>query len=219
MTTNDPSATYRARLVEQIARRSEPWPGERWDPRVLEAMRTVPRHAFVPGVSFSLAYDDMPQPIGNGQTISQPTVVAMMTQALALDRNAKLLEIGTGSGYHAAVVSMLAKEVYTIEIHESLATNARETLESLGYRNVHVRHGDGYAGWPEHAPFDRILLTAAPPTLPDTLVEQLAEGGILVAPVGPAGGLQQLVRYRKHGGKLAEEDLGAVMFVPMVRGE
>ena len=217
--TNDASTFYRNRLADELARRGEPWPGERWDARVLGAIREVPRHAFVPGLALSVAYEDAPQPIGVGQTISQPTVVAMMTQALELHREARVLEIGTGSGYAAAVASRLAGHVYTIELHEVLATSAREKLSALGYPNVTVRHGDGYAGWPEHAPFDRIVLTAAPPELPLALVEQLAEGGVLVAPVGPEGGLQRLMRYRKLRGTLVHEDLGGVMFVPMVPGD
>lgn len=216
MTSSDPSSPLRERLVADIARRSDPWAGRAWDQRVLDAMRAVPRHALVPEIPLSQAYVDGPQPIGFGQTISQPTVVAMMTQALDPTEDTTVLEIGTGSGYHAAVVSRLAKHVYTIELHEPLATRARERLGSLGYDNITVRHGDGYAGWKEHAPFDRILLTAAPPEVPRALIDQLAEGGILVAPVGPVGSVQRLYRYRKVNGELRAEDLGGVMFVPMV---
>jgi protein-L-isoaspartate(D-aspartate) O-methyltransferase len=204
-------------MVREIEMRGGPWEGTDWDERVLAAMREVPRHAFAPDVSVSAAYRDMPQPIGLGQTISQPTVVAMMTQALALSGEEKVLEIGTGSGYQAAILGRLSARVFTIEIKEPLAMRAKETLARLGFDNVVVRAGDGYAGWPEEAPFDRIIVTAAPETLPQALVDQLAEGGIMVAPVGPDGGLQRLYRYRKKGGRLEKEDLGGVLFVPMVK--
>ncbi len=207
----------RARLVDGIERRGGPWDGATWDERVLREMREVPRHVFVPNANLVDAYRDAPHPIGLGQTISQPTVVAMMTQALELRGDEKVLEIGTGSGYQAAILGKLAKKVFTIEIHEQLANEAKDKL--AGFPNVVVRAGDGYAGWPQEAPFDRILLTAAPPELPQALVDQLAEGGILVAPVGPDGWPQRLFRYRKRGGKLVEEDLGGVMFVPMVKGD
>jgi len=211
---------HRLRLVAEIRRRGRPWPGIEWDPHVLEAMSTVPRHMFVPELSLAAAYRDAPQPIGLGQTISQPTVVAMMAQALELTSDSEVLEIGTGSGYAAAVVAKLARHVYTIEIHEPLANSARIKLAAAGHANVTVRAGDGYAGWPEHAPFDRIVLTAAPERLPSALVEQLAVGGVLVAPVGPEGELQRLHRHRKlPSGALTSEDLGAVMFVPMVHGD
>lgn len=208
----------RARLVDDIERR-DPWEGVRWDERVIEVMREVPRHLFVPQADLGAAYRDAPHPIGLGQTISQPTVVAMMTQALDLHGTERVLEIGTGSGYRAAILGKMAKEVYSIEIHEELAMEAKARLAKLGYANVVVRAGDGYAGWPEHAPFDRIVLTAAPDELPKALVEQLAEGGVIVAPVGPEGWMQRLIRYRKVKGKLVEEDLGGVMFVPMVKGD
>jgi len=208
----------RARLIDSMMRR-DPWDGVRWDERVIRVMRAVPRHAFVPGAELSGAYRDAPHPIGLGQTISQPTVVAMMTQALELRGDEKVLEIGTGSGYQAAVLAQLVKRVFTIEIHEQLALEAKDRLARMGYANVVVRAGDGYAGWPSEAPFDRIVLTAAPETMPGALVEQLAEGGVMVAPVGPEGSMQRLVRYRKQSGKLVEEDLGGVMFVPMVKGD
>ena len=188
------------------------------DRRVLDALRTVPREAFVPERLAELAYDDTPLPIGQEQTISQPTVVAMMTQALALTGAERVLEIGTGSGYQAAILSRLAKHVYSIEILPPLGEAARDRLASMGYANVSVRIGDGYQGWPEHAPFDRILLTAAPPSIPPALLAQLVEGGILVAPVG-AGRDQRLMRVRKTEGKLIEEDLGPVIFVPMVKAD
>jgi len=203
---------YRAQLVRDLA-------GEIKDARVLDAMARVPRHLFVPGVSLQRAYEDEPAPIGYGQTISQPVVVAIMTEALDLRGRERVLEIGTGSGYQAAILSLLASEVYTIEIVKELAQEARGRLLRLGYANVHVREGDGYKGWPEHGPFDRIIVTAAPDEVPRALLDQLAEGGILVIPVGPSGWTQRLERYRKTGGRISTEDLGAVRFVPMVRGE
>lgn len=214
--THDASTFYRNQLADELVRRGEPWPGERWDPAVIAAIREVPRHAFVPGLPLHLAYEDAPQPIGCGQTISQPTVVAMMAQALELHPAARLLEIGTGCGYAAAVAARLCAQVFSVELYGALASSASERLAALGYANVTVRHGDGYAGWPEHAPYDRVVLTAAPPALPSALVDQLADGGVLVAPVGPEGGMQRLLRYRKQGGVLGSEDLGGVMFVPMV---
>jgi protein-L-isoaspartate(D-aspartate) O-methyltransferase len=216
---DDPPEARRARdrLVRQIASFGEPWDGSGpWEAQVLTAMRTVPRHLFMPGASLTAAYADRPEPIGFGQTISQPTVVAIMTDALALKGNERVLEIGTGSGYQAAVLAMLCREVYSIEIIDPLGRVAKQRLDDLGYRNVQVRIGDGYLGWPEHAPFDRIILTAAPPEMPPALVEQLAEGGMIVAPVGEED--QRLVRWTKTAGRLEKRDLGSVRFVPMVRG-
>jgi protein-L-isoaspartate(D-aspartate) O-methyltransferase len=210
------SATARAlreALVREVAAR-----GHVQSDRVLDAMRRVPRHLFVPGASLEDAYRDAPLPIGGGQTISQPTVVGWMSHALDLEGDERVLEIGTGSGYQAAVLSELAREVYSIEVVRNLGEASRERLRSLGHDNVHVRVGDGYAGWPEQAPFDRILLTAAPPELPKALLDQLADGGVLVAPVGAQGDVQQLLRIRKEGGKLRRERLGHVRFVPMVPG-
>ncbi len=186
--------------------------------RVLDALRRVPRHLFAPGLSLRSAYANLPQPIGHGQTISQPLVVADMSQALELTGSERVLEIGTGSGYQAAVLSLLAAEVYSIEIVPELGEQARGRLAELGYRNVHVLVGDGSLGWLDEAPFDRILLTAAPEEVPKALFEQLADGGVLVAPVGEAWGFQRLLRYRKTGGKLSVENLGDVSFVPMVPG-
>ena len=188
------------------------------DERVIDALRAVPRHRFYAAPSMADAYDDRPKPIGLGQTISQPTVVAMMTQALALTGAERVLEIGTGSGYQAAILSRLAKHVDSIEIVRPLGEAARDRLAAMGYANVSVRIGDGYQGWPEDAPFDRILLTAAPPSIPPALLAQLVEGGILVAPVG-AGRDQRLFRIRKTQGRLIEEDLGPVVFVPMVTAD
>jgi protein-L-isoaspartate(D-aspartate) O-methyltransferase len=183
---------------------------------VLAALRSVPRHLFMPGASLRIAYSDHPQAIGHGQTISQPTIVAIMTDVLDLRGDERVLEIGTGSGYQAAVLSVLAREVYSIEIVAPLGEAARARLADLRYQNVQVRVGDGYKGWPEHAPFDRIILTAAPPEMPRPLVDQLREGGVLVAPVGEQSETQRLVRWTKHRGQLTKEDLGAVRFVPMV---
>lgn len=184
------------------------------DPAVLQAMRTVPRHEFVPLPYRDLAYTDQPLPIGNGQTISQPYVVAQMTELLALDSSSKVLEIGTGSGYHAAVLSQVAGEVYTIEIIAPLGHRARQKLDELGYDRVHVRIGDGYRGWPEEAPFDAIILTAAPPEMPTPLLEQLKVGGKMVLPEG-SGSIQDLLLVTRTAGSLERQRVAAVRFVPM----
>ncbi len=205
----------RARLVRQIEIFDKPWGDGQWDGRVLAAMRRVPRHLFMPGSSTVAAYQDVPQPIGHGQTISQPTIVALMTNALKLSGHERVLEIGTGSGYQAAVLSVLVRQVLSIEIVAPLGRSARKRLAELGHNNVTVRIGDGYRGWPEKAPFDRVILTAAPPQMPSALVDQLKDGGIIVAPVGEAE-RQVLVRWTKRGGKLLKQRLGAVRFVPMV---
>jgi protein-L-isoaspartate(D-aspartate) O-methyltransferase len=187
------------------------------DERVRHAMHDVPRHQFVPAdVPLSVAYADGPLDIGHGQTASQPTVVAMMSEALEVRGPERVLEVGTGSGYQAAVLSLLAAKVYSIEVVAALAQEARDRLTRLGYANVQVRAGDGYAGWPDAAPFDRILLTAAPPEAPTALLDQLTDGGVLVAPVGADPQTQHLARYRKRGAQVVEEDLGGVRFVPMV---
>jgi protein-L-isoaspartate(D-aspartate) O-methyltransferase len=193
--------------------------GDLHDDRVIAAMQRVPRHVFVPEVPLDEAYANHPIAIGYGQTISQPTVIAIMTEALRLTGHERILEIGTGSGYQAAILACLAQHVYSIEILPILGETAQARLQTLGFTNVSVRIGDGYAGWPEHAPFDRILLTAAPRALPQMLVDQLAEGAILVAPIGGPSSTQRLLRFRKSGGNLEEQDLGAVRFVPMVRDE
>jgi protein-L-isoaspartate(D-aspartate) O-methyltransferase len=203
--------SLRGALVEGLVAR-----GAIRDPRIVEAMLRVERHRFVPSASLRTAYLDAPVSIGHGQTISQPTVVGMMTEALDLSGDERVLEIGTGSGYQAAVLAELVAEVQTIEIVASLGETARERLRALGYSNVTVHVGDGYRGLPESAPFDRVILTAAPPEIPRALLDQLAEDGVLVAPVGPEGGAQQLVRIRKRQGHLEQEDLGTVYFVPMV---
>jgi protein-L-isoaspartate(D-aspartate) O-methyltransferase len=196
-------------VAEQIERRGVK------DPRVLEAMRKVPRHEFVPEDERHEAYDDRPLPIGHGQTISQPYIVAFMTEALGLKGPEKVLEVGTGSGYQAAVLSLLAKEVFTIEIVEPLGKQAAEVLKKLGYKNVSVRVGDGYRGWREQAPFDAIIVTCAPDAVPEPLVHQLAEGGRMIIPVGPEGKAQQLVLMKKRHGKLHQQEILPVRFVPM----
>ena len=182
-------------------------------PRVLDAMLKVPRHLFVPEPQRHDAYGDFPVPIGHGQTISQPYIVAFMTQALEVRPSDRILEIGTGSGYQAAVLAELAKDVYTIEIVEPLATQARETLDSLGYRNVHVRAGNGYLGWPEEAPFDRVIVTAAPDEVPPALVEQLKVDGVMAIPVGDV--VQELRILRKTREGLETLETLPVRFVPM----
>jgi protein-L-isoaspartate(D-aspartate) O-methyltransferase len=189
------------------------------DARVLDAIGRVPRHLFAPRLSLRRAYVNDAEPIGCAQTISQPSVVAIMTEALALRGSERVLEIGTGSGYQAAVLSLLCAEVFTIEVFEELADEAAARLEKLGYRNVRVRAGDGHRGWAEAAPFDRIVITAAPEEVPQRLFDQLADGGILVAPVGSAFGIQSLLRWRKKGDALTSDELGAVTFVPMVHAE
>ena len=184
------------------------------DRRVLEAMRKVPRHRFVPENVRSRAYGDYPLPIGYDQTISQPYIVAFMTQALRVEPTHKVLEIGTGSGYQAAILGELAREVYTIEIVEPLAERSTALLAELGYRNVHVRAGNGYLGWPEQAPFDRIMVTAAPDEVPPALVQQLKVGGIMAIPVG--GTFDQELRILRRTEKGIETlDTLPVRFVPM----
>ena len=187
---------------------------------VLRAIRAVPRHLFVPPNLRSMAYADHPVPIGYSQTISQPYIVALMTQMLEPEKGHKALEIGTGSGYQAAVLSPLVKQVYTIEIVPELARSAGALLMQLGCKNVMVKQGDGYRGWPEEAPFDRIILTAAPPEVPQALLDQLKPGGRLVAPVGGSVFGQELVMIDKGAdGKIRRNPGIPVRFVPMVRGE
>jgi protein-L-isoaspartate(D-aspartate) O-methyltransferase len=187
------------------------------NPAVLDSMRNTPRHKFVPAALGGLAYADQPLPIGHGQTISQPYIVALMTELLEPAKDLTVLEIGTGSGYQAAVLSPLVKHVYTIEIVPELALSAEATLDKLGYKNISVRAGDGYQGWPEKAPFARIILTAAPPEIPQALIDQLRPGGKLVAPVGED--LQHLVVIDKgHDGKISQRSIIPVRFVPMVKG-
>ncbi len=183
------------------------------DPRVLAAMRKVPRHEFVPAAERRHAYEDTPLPIGHGQTISQPFIVALMAEVAEIDPGDRVLEIGTGSGYGAAVLAELAKDVFTIEILDPLAVEAGKTLERLRYRNVHVRSGDGYRGWPDEAPFDAIVVTAAPPEVPEPLKNQLKTGGKLVLPVGTRS--QQLLVITRTPEGFVEESLTPVRFVPM----
>ena len=199
----------RERMVETQIR-----PRNIQNPAVLDAMRTVPRHQFVPDDVRPFAYEDRPLPIGRGQTISQPYVVAYMTEALQLSPGLKVLEIGTGSGYQAAVLAHIGARVFSIEIIPDLASEARRALTSAGYQNVDVRTGNGYLGWPEHAPFDRIIVTAAPPEIPQALVEQLAVGGIMVVPVGTSQ--QEIVVVNKTPSGATEQRTIEVRFVPMV---
>ena len=184
------------------------------DPNVLAAMFKVPRHEFVTGENKNLAYADFPLPIGKNQTISQPYIVALMTQSARLKPGDRVLEIGTGSGYQAAVLAELVKEVYSIEIIETLANDARSDLERLGYKNVKVKYGDGYQGWEEFAPFDSILLTAATPEIPQPLIDQLKEGGRMILPMEGMS-FQDLVRITKVKGGLEREKITGVRFVPM----
>jgi protein-L-isoaspartate(D-aspartate) O-methyltransferase len=186
------------------------------DEDVLNAMRAVPRHLFVPENQRDHAYGDYPLPIGYGQTISQPYIVALMTELLELKEGDKVLEIGTGSGYQAAILAEIpGLQVYTIEIVPELAARAQEQLESQGYANVHCKQGDGYYGWPEYGPFDAIIVTAAPDHLPPLLVEQLANGGRMVIPIGPPGGYQTLWKFVKGpNGELQALNKGGVAFVP-----
>lgn len=187
------------------------------DAAVLRAMETVPRHRFVPENYLGQAYADHPLPIGYGQTISQPYIVALMTELLDLEPGERVLEIGTGSGYQAAVLAELVDEVYSIEIIPELAKSAAQRLRELGYDNVRTKQGDGYYGWEEHAPFDAIIVTCAPDHVPQPLVNQLAEGGRLVVPIGPPGGYQTLWQYVREAEGLKAYNLGGVRFVPLLR--
>jgi protein-L-isoaspartate(D-aspartate) O-methyltransferase len=189
------------------------------DPRVLAAMNRVPRHRFVPEYLAPLAYGDHPLPIGSEQTISQPYIVALMSEWAEIKPGQKVLEVGTGSGYQAAVLAELTDKVWSIDIRPELAAKAASILKALGYRQVQVKSGDGYLGWPEAAPFDAILVTAAATRVPPALERQLKEGGRLVIPLGPADGPQILMRYRKVQGKLKEETRLPVSFVPLVQPE
>lgn len=190
------------------------------DPRVLEAMRSVPRHRFVDAGQARGAYGDHPLPIGSGQTISQPYIVAHMTELVRPQPGDRVLEVGTGSGYQAAVLSPLVEHVYTVEIVPELAGRAAQVLDELGYDNVTVRQGDGWAGWPEHAPFDVVVVTAAPDEVPPALIEQLAPGGRMVIPVGPVHAVQELRLIEKlESGELRDRRLAPVRFVPMTGGD
>jgi protein-L-isoaspartate(D-aspartate) O-methyltransferase len=199
----------RRRMVEKqiIARGIE-------DERVVKAMLKVPRHEFIPAKYSHYSYHDSPLPIGYDQTISQPYIVALMTEEMNLSSADRVLEVGTGSGYQAAVLAEIAADVYTVEIVEPLGEAARVRLEGLGYDNIHVKIGDGYEGWEEHAPFDRIIVTCAPTEIPQPLVDQLKEGGIMVIPVGNAG-FQYLYRVKKYMGEAETEKVIPVSFVPL----
>ena len=206
----DPWARLRSEMVErQLVGRDIK------DEAVLAAMRAVPRHEFVPEKWREFSYDDAPLPIGHRQTISQPYIVAVMTELAALQPEARVLEVGTGSGYGAAVLSRLAERVFSIEILEPLAVRSRATLKRLGYDNVEVRHGDGYRGWPEHAPFDAILVTAAPAKIPEPLKQQLKIGGRLVLPVGERKNGQELRVITRTRQGYRDEVVFRVRFVPM----
>ena len=187
------------------------------DPTVLAAMRAIPRERFMPTESRGLATYDGPLPIGHGQTISQPYIVALMVELLELEQESRVLEIGSGLGYQAAVLGSIAREVHSLELVLPLAERARTTLAALGFHGVTVHHRDGYDGLPEHAPYDAVIAAAAPDDVPDSLVEQLAPGGRLVLPVGPRWGAQELIRLRRTPEGLVREHILGVRFVPMVR--
>jgi protein-L-isoaspartate(D-aspartate) O-methyltransferase len=208
--TQAPSSPVAAMIARQLRGRGIT------DARVLGAMHSVPREKFVPKELRNSAYDDRPLPIGYGQTISQPYIVAFMTEQLQPKRSQRVLEIGTGSGYQAAVLSDLVAEVYTIEIVRPLAQRAEAVLRELGYKNVQVKAGDGYKGWPEHAPFDAIIVTAAPDHVPPPLVEQLKEGGRMIIPVGKSGS-QKLYLLEKQNGQIQQTAVIPVRFVPLTR--
>jgi protein-L-isoaspartate(D-aspartate) O-methyltransferase len=208
-----PYARERAEMVtRQIAGRNVR------DQRVLAAMRKVPRHEFVPDAEKRHAYRDTPLPIGEGQTISQPYMVALMTELVRPDASHRALEIGTGSGYQTAVLAELVDHVYSVELEPSLASRAATVLRDLGYNNVSVRAGDGYVGWSEHAPYDIIMVTAAPDHIPQPLIDQLKPGGVMVAPIGSRLGIQQLRLFEKDTtGKVTSKDVAPVSFVPLRR--
>jgi protein-L-isoaspartate(D-aspartate) O-methyltransferase len=207
----DPFEARRLQMVEQdIERRGVK------DALLLKAMRKVQRHLFVDAAQRDKAYNDHPLPIGEGQTISQPYVVALMTEALALRGGERVLEVGTGSGYQAAILAEIVKEVFTIEIRPELYTKVRERLQKLGYQNIRTKLGDGYLGWPEHAPFDAIIVTASPNHLPPPLLAQLKEGGRLIIPLGRRAFYQNLTLVTKRQGKVELKELGSVAFVPLI---
>jgi len=203
------AARRRAMVEAQIASRGVK------DRRVLAAMAKVPRHLFIPPALWDEAYADYPLPIGEGQTISQPYIVAFMTDALALRPEDKVLEVGTGSGYQAAVLAEVVADVYSIEIVADLAARASQTLKALGYDRIHVRQGDGYFGWPEAAPFDAVMITAAAPRVPPALITQLKDGGRLILPLEHPDGYQVLTLVTKAGGKTTSRAVLDVRFVPM----
>ena len=188
------------------------------DEKVLDAFRNVERHRFVLPRYVSMAYRDSPLPIEKGQTISQPYIVAYMTETLNLEKDDKVLEIGTGSGYQAAILAEIVDSVFTIEIFESLGKKARRLFDVLGYDNIHTKIGDGYKGWPEHSPFDAIIVTAAPSNIPEPLKKQLAEGGRMIIPVG-GDAIQELILLRKRKGKIRQRSVLPVRFVPMISND
>jgi protein-L-isoaspartate(D-aspartate) O-methyltransferase len=217
-------ATERSRMVAEIADMARETAGEtghaRFSDAVMEAMRKVPRHRFVDPTQAGSAYRNHPLPIGRGQTISQPYIVALTTHLVAPQKHHRVLEIGTGSGYQAAVLAELVSHVYTVEIIETLGREAEKRLQTLGYGNVSVRIGDGHAGWPEHAPYDSIVVTAAASHLPPALVEQLKPGGRMVIPIGSQSRTQQFILVEKAAdGSLSQRPVLPVMFVPMTGGK
>lgn len=211
---SDRSQVMREKMVEfQIEMRGVK------DPLVLQAMRKVPRHLFLPASQKDSAYDDVPLPIGFGQTISQPYIVAYMTECLNLQKGQRFLEVGTGSGYQAAVLAEIVDTVYTIEIIPELGKRASERLSAMGYKNINVKIGDGYEGWKEHAPFDGIMVTAGAESIPPPLIEQLKDGGRMVIPVGSPYLVQNLILLEKHGKTVLKRNLIPVRFVPFQRGQ
>lgn len=212
--SGDPYAELRQSMVDfQIRGRGVS------DQAVLSAMITTPRHEFVPADYLSQAYNDHPLPIGYGQTISQPYIVALMTELLDIQPGKRVLEIGTGSGYQAAILAAITDEVYTIEIIPELATRAGRTFERLGYSQIMAQQADGYWGWEEYAPFEAIIVTAAPDHVPQPLVNQLADGGKMVIPIGPPGGYQSLWVLERQGDQILRFNWGGVRFVPFTRDE
>lgn len=213
-TDDEKFGIFRNQMIEHqiIARGIE-------DKKVLEAMRKVPRHEFVDRSYRGQAYDDRPLPIGMGQTISQPYIVALMTENLELKRGEKVLEIGTGSGYQAAILAEITPKVYTVEIIPSLYENSKKALLKQGYNNIKISNHDGYFGWKEHAPFDKIIVTAAPDHIPQPLIDQLKEGGIMVIPVGPPGWSQVLWKVIKEDKDVKTVKIADVAFVPLTREE
>ncbi|MDX1518954.1 MAG: protein-L-isoaspartate(D-aspartate) O-methyltransferase [Gammaproteobacteria bacterium] len=203
--------------IEQDIRSTSSYTGlDTFSPAVMTAMRTVPRHEFVPDSMKEYAYWNRPLPIGHGQTISQPYIVALMTELAQVKQDSVVLEVGTGSGYQAAVLAEIVNQVYTIEIVRPLGLRARETLQRLGYANIEVRIGDGYHGWPDAAPFDAILVTAAPEKIPQPLIDQLKTGGRMVIPIGPQGQVQSLkVLEKSNDGRIVQTDALPVSFVPL----
>jgi len=221
--SNDPYSSPREKMIQAIeadVQETVAYIGRnRLNPKVLEVMGTVPRHEFVPEALREWAYENRPLPIGYGQTISQPYIVALMTDLLELGPSDKVLELGTGSGYQAAVLSPLVKQVYTIEIIPQLSESAKERLKNLGFKNVTTRGGDGYYGWKEHAPFDRIVVTAAANHIPPALLRQLKPGGKMVIPIGSPFSTQQLMVIEKDSlGNYKTRQILPVMFVPLRRG-